>query len=94
MGEIISRFSIKSLKNSVSLPTHDPISFGFEKIIRAKAENAAVKQELADIGKVCKGRANNDLSEANVTDTPRSEYIYDYNAVAELSEIKRRKNRG
>ena len=93
MEEIISHFSVKSLKSSVSLPVHDPISFGFEKIVKAKADNAKVKQELADIGKVLKEVSDNS-SDETITDTVvRSEYIYDHIALAELSEIKRRKNR-
>lgn len=92
MGEIISHFSLMELKNSVSLPVHDPISFGFEEIVKAKAENAVIKQELADIGKVFRDGSNN-LSDETITDAARSEYIYDYDLVAELSEIRRRKNR-
>lgn len=92
MGEIISHFSVKSLKSSVSLPVHDPISFGFEEIVKAKADNAKIKQELADIGKVFKDVSNNS-SDETITDKVRSEYIFDYNALTELSEIKRRKNR-
>ena len=93
MEEIISHFSVKSLKSSVSLPVHDPISFGFEEIVKAKADNAKIKQELADIGKVLKEVSDNS-SDETITDTVvRSEYIYDHNALTELSEIKRRKNR-
>lgn len=90
MNEIITRDLIRSLKSSVALPVHDPISFGFDEMVKAKADSVKVKQELADIGKVFRGVSDSDET---LTDTARSKYIYDYNVVAELSEIKRRKNR-
>ena len=93
MNEIITRDLIRSLKSSVALPVHDPISFGFGEMVKAKADSVKVKQELADIGKVFRG-VSESSSDETLTDTARSKYIYDYNVVAELSEIKRRKNRG
>ena len=95
MGEIISHFSLKSLTSSVSLPVHDPISFGFEEMVKAKANSAKVRQELADIGKGhgASYRVPERALDEALTDTSRSEYIYDYNVLAELSEIKRRKPR-
>lgn len=91
MGEIISKFSLKSLTKSVSLPTHDPISFGFEEMVRAKADNAKIKQELMSIGKVYKEDSNSQSNDSP-TENTHSEYIYDYNLLAEISEIKRNKN--
>ena len=96
MGEIISRFSLKSITSSVALPTHDPISFGFEEMVKAKADSAKLRQELAEIGKGQSGvpyRTSERSSGEVLTDKAHSEYIYDQNIVAELSEIKRKKNR-
>ena len=87
-----SHISLKSLTSSVTLPVHDPISFGFEEMVKAKADSAKVKQELVDIGKGLKDMSENSSND-NMIDKARSEYIYDYNVVAELSEIRRRKNR-
>lgn len=94
MGEIISHFSIKSLKNSVDLPVHEPISFGFEEMLKANAD--VIRQELMELGKGQSGvpyRTSESVSDDTLTDTAHSEYIYDYNLVAELSELKRTKNR-
>ena len=94
MDEIISHFSVNSLKNSVSLPVHEPISFGFEEMLKANAE--AIRQELIELGNGHSGvpyRTSERVSDDALTDTVHSEYIYDYNLVAELSEIKRTKNR-
>lgn len=105
MEEIISHFSVKSLKNSVSLPVHEPISFGFEEIVKAKAEAdaaiaAEIERRLIELslgigdGYGCvpyrtSERSSNEMS----VDAKGIEYIYDYNLAAELSEIKRRKDR-
>ena len=96
MGEIISHFSLKSLKSSVALPTHDPISFGFEEMVKAKAEAANIRQELEEIGRgnaSAPYRTSENPSDGTLTDKAHSEYIYDYNIVAELSAIKRNKNK-
>lgn len=98
MGEIISHFSIKALKNSVELPVHDPISFGFEEMVKAKADGAKAKQELIEIGKgsnggVPKSASNEFLDKCvNVNANVRSEYIFDNSAMAELTVLRRRKN--
>lgn len=89
MDEIISRFSLKSLTSSVSLPVHDPITFGFEEMVRSKADNAKVRQELINIGK----SAVLPRSTEDATDKVHAGYIYDYNVLAEISELKRKKNR-
>lgn len=94
MGEIISHFSIKSLKNSVDLPVHEPISFGFEEMLKANSDT--IRQELMELGKDHSGvpyRTSEGVSDDTLIDKAHSEYIYDYNLVAELSEIKRTKNR-
>ena len=105
MEEIISHFSVKSLKNSVALPVHEPISFGFEEIVKAKAEaDAAICAEIErrliemslGIGKGyrCEPyRTSERSSYETLSDANHMEYIYDYGLVAELSEIKRRRNR-
>lgn len=105
MDEIISHFSVKSLTSSVSLPVHEPISFGFEDMVRAKAKadaviNAEIERRLIEmslgLGKGHKGVSNiasERSSNEAPADTARSEYIYDLDLVAELSEIKRKKNR-
>ena len=105
MEEIITHFSVKALKNSVSLPVHEPISFGFEEIVKAKAEadaaiSAEIERRLIEMslgigeGYRCAPYQISERSsdEASV-DVNRLEYIYDYNLAAELSEIKRRNNR-
>ena len=94
MDEIISHFSVRSLKNSVALPVHEPISFGFEEMLKANAE--AIRQELIELGKGHGGvqySTSERVSDDTLTDPAHSEYIYDYNLVAELSELKRTKNR-
>lgn len=108
MEEILSHFSVKALKNSVSLPVHEPISFGFGEIVKAKAEADAELQkrliELAlgigdgyiGIGEDHGGvpyRTSGHSTDVSMTEEKHREYIYDYNIVAELSEIRRRKNR-
>ena len=102
---ILSHFSVKSLTSSVTLPVHEPISFGFEEMVKAKAEaDAVVSAEIGrqliertlDIGKgyKCVLYSDRDSSfNGALADAFHSEYIYDYNVVAELSAIKRRKNR-
>lgn len=86
---------VKSLKNSVVLPVHEPISFDFEEQVRAKAEAAEEQRRFTemplDIAKEYKTPSYRDSGELPSTD--RCEYIYDYNVVAELSAIGRRKKR-
>ena len=105
MDEIISHFSVNSLKNSVDLPVHEPISFGFEEIVKAKAESdaaisAEIERRLIELalgigeGYGCVPyRTSERSSGETLTDMKHLEYIYDYNLAAELSELKRRKNR-
>ncbi|MDE6727209.1 MAG: hypothetical protein K2J80_04630 [Oscillospiraceae bacterium] len=91
---------VKSLKNSVVLPVHEPISFDFEEQVRAKAEASEEQRRFTemplDIAKEYKTPSYRDSggsSNGALPNTVRSEYIYDYNVVAELSAICRRKKR-
>ena len=97
---IISHFSFKSLTSSVTLPVHEPISFGFEDMVKAKAEaDAAVSEEIERqlIEKaIGNGNEYRYVSYCDRDDSLRNnhfEYIYDYNTAAELSAIMRRKKR-
>lgn len=83
---------VRSLKNSVMIPVHDPISFDFEEQVRAKAEAAKgrrfseVPLDFGGEHKTAPGGS------AELPITERREYIYDYNLAAELAAIGRKKD--
>lgn len=98
IGFVLSNISLDLITSSVTLPVHEPISFGFEDIIKAKSEAAVLSdakrryfEMLHDNGtSFCGGE---ERLRDNLTDAARFEYIYDYNIAAELFAIKRRKGR-
>ena len=97
---IISHFSFRSLTSSVTLPVHEPISFGFEDMVKAKAEADAAVSEEIERQLIEKAIGNgNEYRYVSYSDRDCSSssghfgYIYDYNTVAELSAIKKRKKR-
>lgn len=108
MDSILSSISLKSLTSSVTLPVHEPISFGFEDLVKAKAEadaavSAEIERQLAERAEMALGVGMgyksimycSSVSSAEETLTNNAEYfgyICDYNTAAELSVIKRRKS--
>lgn len=98
MSEILSSFSLKAFTDSVTLPVHEPISFGFDEIVKAKAEadaavTAEIERRLTELELGISDRFERLLYRTSETGTAETKYIYNYDLVAELSEISRRKNR-
>lgn len=99
-----------SLNSEVALtpngvPIPEPISFGFDEIIKAKAEadaeiRAEIERRLAErslgLEKAYKESAGSEAAENEVPEGGSIIYRYDVpgeNIPAELSDLKRRKNR-
>lgn len=92
---VLSNISCDMLTGSVTLPVHEPISFGFEDIVKAKADFPSEEQSCHEIIQ-CEDEPvifGENIPNENVTAVARLEYIFDCGAVAELFVIKHRKHR-
>lgn len=73
----------------------EPISFGFDEMVKAKAKADA--EMMAEIERRVfemrlGGEGKSEMPKNALTDTLHSEYVYDYNLVAELAALKRKRN--
>lgn len=97
------QISIKRLTSSVTLPVHEPISFDFDEIFKAKAEFMAEleRSKLENAESVWEIILKTPRAQKAIAEELRAEETFEYPysffggyaVVDELSELRRKKNR-